>query len=173
MDEVSRQDQNLAQQAELYGAPLGDSIRLVTGTLGLSQAAVARVLGLSAPMLSQLASGQRIKIGNPQAVQRLQSLLGLAGEVGDGLPHDRIAPRLEEISQDATGTLSQGRTPGGDVPAAVSRLLRAVASGRELAVAAALLADHGHGELAELLLVYGTGHPHEAERHYQALAHLL
>ncbi|MGI9156848.1 MAG: DNA-binding protein [Marmoricola sp.] len=173
MDDSDRLVHNLAQQTELYGAPLGESVREVTAVLGLSQAGVARVLGISAPMLSQLVSGQRIKLGNPQAVQRLQSLLRLAAEVDDGLAHDRIAPRLEEISTDETSTLSRSRTVAADVPGALSRLLRAVASGRELATAADLLAEHQHRELAEILRVYGTGRPHEAERHYAALARLL
>lgn len=163
-----RQAANLAQQAELYGAALGDTVREVSAALDLSQAAVARALGLSAPMLSQLVSGQRIKIGNPQAVQRLQSLLALATEVREGLAHDQIAPRLEAIRMQAAGTLTQSRSPAPDVPTALSQLLRTIASGRELSSAANLLDEAGHGEIAALLRIYGTGPAQEAAEHYAA-----
>jgi hypothetical protein len=156
------------QQAALYGAPLSETVRRLTDTLGLTQAGVARVLGVSAPMLSQLVTGQRIKIGNPVAVQRLVSLLGLVDEVERGLAHDRLASRLEEIGSDSTPTLT--RPAASPQPAArqVSRVLQAVASGRELAAAAAALQD-AHPDLAEVLRVYGLGAPEDAERHFASL----
>jgi transcriptional regulator with XRE-family HTH domain len=173
MDAPEQQAQNLAQQAALYGAPLGDSIRHVAAGLGLSQAAVARAMGVSAPMLSQLVSGQRIKLGNPQALQRLQALVELTQEVADGLAHDQVGPRVTAISTADTPTLTRPRrSPPVDVPMEVSRLLRAVASGRDLAAAADRLAAT-QPELAEVLRVYGTGPPEEAAAHYRGLAHLL
>ena len=174
MQRPDRQRENLERQAELYGAPLGSSVGRVTERLDLSQAAVARVLGVSAPMLSQLVTGQRIKLGNPQAVQRLQALLGLVDEVDQGLPHDQVAPRLEQIGSSAGTTFTQQRPAGppADLAAGFSRLLRAVASGRELAAAADVL-EPDHPELAEVLRTYGTGHPDEAQRHLDQIAHLL
>ncbi|MGI8524269.1 MAG: hypothetical protein ACR2K3_13325 [Nocardioides sp.] len=163
-----------AQQAELYGATIGGSVRRISATLGLSQAAVARVLGISAPMLSQLVHAQRIKVGNPLALQRLQSLLALADEVDSGLAHDAVAPRLEAIAAEESTTLTRRRDPSApaEASAAISGVLRAVAGGREIAEAAALLAAT-HPEVAELLRVYGTGTPEEARRHYETVAHLL
>ena len=164
---------NLAQQTQLYGAPLGQCVRSVAEPLGLSQAGVARILGVSAPMLSQLMSGQRIKIGNPLAAQRLQALLRLAEEVRLGLPAERVPARLEDIQGDATGTLTAARAgAGSELPAAFTRLLRAVASGRELAAAADTL-QQNYPDLAEVLRVYGTGGPEQAERHYASVLHLL
>lgn len=165
---------SIDQQRALYGAPLGECLQRITRTLGVSQATVARVTGISAPMLSQLASGHRIKIGNPQAAARFGSLLGLADEVERGLPHVEVAARLEQVAQDDTATLTAPRaaTPGRDDAAVVSGVLRAVASGRELAEAAGLLEER-FPDLARALRVYGTGSREEARRHRAGLAHLL
>jgi hypothetical protein len=89
---------NLQQQIDLYGEPLGETVRRVVGPLGLTQGGLAQVIGLSAPMLSQLVSAQRVKIGNPAVVSRLRAAsqladLAVAGEVDpDDLPDalDRI-----------------------------------------------------------------------------------
>lgn len=86
----------LEQQRTLYGAPLADLAAEATGALGLTQGKLAEVLGLSAPMLSQLLSGQRVKIGNPAVVHRLQAVLALARQAS-GLPADAVVARLAEI----------------------------------------------------------------------------
>ena len=65
-------------QRELYGEPLGPLLRGIGRRLGLTQGRIATVLGISAPMLSQLMSAQRIKVGNPAAAARLQDLIALA-----------------------------------------------------------------------------------------------
>lgn len=167
---------NVARQQELYGAGIGECLRRITGSLGLSQAAVARTTGISAPMLSQLASGHRIKIGNPHAAARFFSLLQLVDEVGTGLAHEQVATRVAEISREETTPLTGTReasataTPP-DVAAAVSGVLRAVASGRELAAAAAVLEEE-HPGIAEVLRAYGTGSAADARRHHASIAHL-
>ncbi|RZU18408.1 hypothetical protein EV645_0600 [Kribbella rubisoli] len=69
---------NLQQQIELYGEPLGETVRRVVGPLGLTQGGLAQVIGLSAPMLSQLVSAQRVKIGNPTVMARLRAASELA-----------------------------------------------------------------------------------------------
>src|SRR4029079_1155631 len=71
-------------QRNWYGEPLGALFRKLIDDLGLNQARLAGVLGLSAPMLSQRMSGQRAKIGNPAVVQRVQLLQELAAQVADG-----------------------------------------------------------------------------------------
>src|SRR6478609_5534839 len=87
-------------QRNWYGEPLGDLFRRLIGDLGLNQARLAGVLGLSAPMLSQLMSGQRAKIGNPAVVQRLQALQDLAGHVADGsVTSSEATSRMEDIRQ--------------------------------------------------------------------------
>src|SRR6476620_3425142 len=65
---------NRARQCELYGAPLGDRVRMLTARLGVSQARRARVLGISPAMLSQRVSGRRVKIGDPAVLARLRAL---------------------------------------------------------------------------------------------------
>ncbi len=74
------------QQRELYGRPLGELVHQLTADLRITQGRLAGVLGVSAPMLSQLASGQRVKFGNPAVVGRLQGLIDLAARAGSLTP---------------------------------------------------------------------------------------
>ena len=167
-------DDVLAQQRQLYGEPIGELVRRIGATLGLTQGAVARVIGMSPAMLSQLVSGQRTKIGNPLVLGRFQALNELAMSVAAG-PRpagEELTARLEAIaSSDATITSAVASTAasGADV---VRRMLQAVASGRELEAAAAAVAEIAPG-VAEMLRVYGTGSEEEANAHYRAIAHLL
>lgn len=171
-DRADRVEQQIAQQRRLYGEPVGDLVRRVIDALGTTQSAVAGVLGLSPAMLSQLMSGQRVKIGNPLAVARLQALLRLA-EDGPELSRREVAERLEEIRQSRATMATTGLVGGPRESAAlVRRVLHAVASGRELAAAADVLDDVAPG-LAEVVRVYGSGPPAEAERHLRGLAPLL
>ncbi len=62
---------NRDRQCALYGAPLGDRVRRLTAVLGITQARLARTLGLSPAMLSQLVSAHRVKIGDPSVLARL------------------------------------------------------------------------------------------------------
>lgn len=89
----------LEQQRALYGAPLSELGATVRAGLGLTQGRLAEALGLSAPMLSQLMSGQRVKIGNPAVVHRLQRLLDLARE-GDALSPDEVQTRISAIREE-------------------------------------------------------------------------
>ncbi len=65
---------NLALQRQWYGEPLGDRARRLVVAFRISQAQLAEVLGISAPMLSQVMSGRRAKIGNPSVLARLVML---------------------------------------------------------------------------------------------------
>ncbi|NUS74502.1 MAG: DNA-binding protein [Corynebacteriales bacterium] len=167
-------NKNRATQAELYGAPLGDLLGVVSRDLGLTQGRIARILGLSAPMLSQLASGQRVKIGNPVAVQRLQTLTGLAGQAQAGeLSDSELDARLAEVSAQAAVLTQTSSTHFGDAGAvrAVQALLRAVSSSEELVEASAALAT-SHPHIAEVLRVYGAAPTDEALAHYQRLTRI-
>ncbi|SFQ05730.1 hypothetical protein SAMN05421810_104329 [Amycolatopsis arida] len=62
---------NVALQREWYGEPLGDRVRRLVVAFDVSQAYLAEVLGISAPMLSQVMSGRRAKIGNPVVLARM------------------------------------------------------------------------------------------------------
>lgn len=100
---------NIQQQIELYGEPLGETVRRVLGPLGLTQGGLAQLIGMSAPMLSQLVSAQRVKIGNPAVMSRLRAAseladLAIASEIGD---HE-IPAELDRI-RETTGGLTTDR----------------------------------------------------------------
>jgi predicted XRE-type DNA-binding protein len=167
---------NLGLQLEWYGEPLGERFRRLLDRLDLSQAQLAAVLGLSAPMLSQLMSGQRAKISNPAVLSRLLQLEAEVGEPGwDTLPPPEQQRRLQEIRAAQHSTLSV--TPGisaetpvaGDPVAAIQSLLRDVASAAELQGAAELL-EPSYPELAEALRVLGAGRTQEARAYYARIS---
>lgn len=62
---------NIELQKQWYGEPMGDRVRRLVVAFDVSQAYLADVLGISAPMLSQVMSGRRAKIGNPAVLARL------------------------------------------------------------------------------------------------------
>ena len=163
-------NENLSQQAALYGAPLSARFGHIRTELKLTQARMAEVLGISAPMLSQLISGQRIKIGNPLVALRFEELSALADEVSEGLALAEVEPRLSEIRHITTTVLK--RVPPSDPATLVQQVLRAVASGQELHSAADLLHD-SHPALADAIRIYGTASREEARRHLASIAHLL
>lgn len=109
-DTVAR---NRALQAEWYGEPLGDRIRPLLDRLGMSQSGLAGVLGLSAPMLSQLMSGRRAKISNPAVLHRLMAVEELVADPGfDGMASAEIKRRLDEIRAETPATTSGLRRTG-------------------------------------------------------------
>ncbi|WP_019548132.1 helix-turn-helix domain-containing protein [Streptomyces sulphureus] len=165
-------------QSQWYGEPLGTLFRRLIDDLGLNQARLATVLGLSAPMLSQLMSGQRAKIGNPAVVQRVQALQGLAAEVSQGEVSAADATRrMDEIRRTAGGsvlnhtaqTASSGasQTPVKRVVREIQALLRSVSDAADILDASAALAPT-HPELAEFLRVYGAGRTADAVKHYES-----
>lgn len=100
---------NRQTQRELYGEPIADIVGRITSALGLTQGRLAEVIGLSAPMLSQLVSARRVKIGNPAVLGRLQSLADLA--VGPALAAEEREARLAAI-HDEQPTMSTMRDAG-------------------------------------------------------------
>ncbi|MFF8786659.1 helix-turn-helix domain-containing protein [Streptomyces sp. NPDC015125] len=164
-------------QRSWYGEPLGALFRRLIDDLGLNQARLAAVLGLSAPMLSQLMSGQRAKIGNPAVVQRVQALQDLSGQVADGsVSAAEATDRMEEIKKTAGGsvlnntaqqTSSTGATTVRRVVREIQSLLRSVSDAGDIIDAANTLAP-AHPELAEFLRVYGAGRTADAVAHYEA-----
>lgn len=114
----------LADQEAIYGTTLATRFGSVMRIYGLSQRALSDVLGLSAPMLSQLIHGQRTKIGNPAVYERLVMLESRAAEP------DR-ARVLEEVRQSnpvLTGQLSTSQATSSSISSLASpEQLRAVA----------------------------------------------
>lgn len=168
---------NLERQVEWYGEPLGERFRRLLSRLRLSQAQLAGVLGLSAPMLSQLMSGHRAKISNPVVLARLLQLEALVHDPG----WDTLAPaerqrRLEDVRVAERSTLTvdaavqpapaQTRPePAGDPVAVIQGLLRAVASAADIDGAARLLACD-YPDLSEALRVLGAGRTPDARAYY-------
>lgn len=98
---------NRALQSQWYGEPLVDRFRRLLDRLGLSQASLAAVLGLSAPMLSQLMSGQRAKISNPAVINRLLAVEELAADPGlDDLREGELEEMLRKIRAETATTTS-------------------------------------------------------------------
>lgn len=67
-----------AQQREIYGESWSDRFGRLLVAYGIPQSKLASVIGISAPMISQLMSGQRVKISNPAVygrIVRLEELL--------------------------------------------------------------------------------------------------
>ncbi len=163
------------QQAAWYGEPVGETVRRITGALELTQGQLATLLGMSAPMLSQLASGQRAKIANPAVLARMQALAELAADPAlPQLSRGEVARRtaavrdLERSGPLGTTTTTTTTAAAGGGATAVQALLRATASAGEVESAAALL-EPEHPGLAEVLRVYGLGRTADARAHYTAM----
>lgn len=167
---------NLELQLEWYGELLGDRFRRLLARLGLSQAQLASLLGLSAPMLSQLMSGQRAKISNPAVLARLLQLEAMVGERSwDALSRAEQERRLEEVraAQRSSLTIDQSAAAStepapqeGDPVTAIQSLFRHVASASDLQGAAELL-DARYPDLAEALRVLGAGRTQDARAYYK------
>ncbi len=161
-------EQNIAAQRELYGESLGVLAHGIMGALELTQGRLAGILGLSAPMLSQLMSGRRIKIGNPAVLARLEELTSIAEDVHSGRVPASALPHLLSNVQEATGHLTRtGATRGTDdavLADGLRRILRAVASGQDLKDAADEL-ELRFPALAEVLRTYGLGTAEQAQDH--------
>lgn len=149
-DIVSR---NQALQQAWYGEPIGETVRRLTAALGLTQAQLADVVGLSAPMLSQLASGHRAKIANPAVVNRVQRVAEIAGDAELAQwPSAEIARRLQQVRASSATSTFTGTAAD---PTGIQQALRSAASPADIEHAAQLL-DASHPGLARFLRVYGS-----------------
>ncbi len=141
MEDQQVVQRNLALQREWYGEPLGDRVRRLVVAFDVSQAQLADVLGISPPMLSQLMSGRRAKIGNPAVLARMVMLERrvLTPDVASGAP-DAIRRALEEV-RESRPTVTRGSIPvdEGDTEEGVLVALRRLAGRDELISAAAAL----------------------------------
>lgn len=155
MDDNGFVARNIALQREWYGEPLGDRVRRLVVTFDMSQASLAGVLGLSPPMLSQVMSGRRAKIGNPAVFARLIMLERLAARpavaAGD---REAVRQALEEVRESKPSATNEALTTealrGGVGEEAAFVVLRAIAGSADLAAAAATL-EGQHRGLAQLL----------------------
>lgn len=139
-------DSTIEQQRAIYGTSLAERFGAVMQSYALSQRSLARVLGLSAPMLSQLMGGRRIKIGNPAVYGRLVMLEARAGEA------DRDAVlRQVEHSDPRTATQSAVEPRDGNGHRTTVEYLRSIADPAALSELAGKSRQLGAGPLADLL----------------------
>ncbi|MEV4320218.1 XRE family transcriptional regulator [Actinocrispum sp. NPDC049592] len=152
MEDQKIVQRNLELQRQWYGEPLGDRVRRLVVAFDVSQANLADVLGISAPMLSQVMSGRRAKIGNPSVLARLIMLERkvLTPEVASGR-REALQKALEDV-RDSKPTVSRDMLPvdPGRADRAALALLRRTATVDELTEAAKML-DGRFPAIAELL----------------------
>lgn len=134
-------EETFAQQRAMYGSTLAERFGAMMEHYDLSQRSLASVLGISAPMLSQLISGRRIKIGNPAVYGRLLMLEGRVQEPD-------LQQVLEQVRQldpaTATHSVQDSRTT-------VLDYLRQIATPQQLREAGLAAGAAGAAELAALL----------------------
>ncbi|CAM2941191.1 helix-turn-helix transcriptional regulator [Saccharomonospora xinjiangensis] len=152
MDDHKIVQRNIALQREWYGEPLGDRVRRLVVAFDVSQAYLAEVLGISAPMLSQVMSGRRAKIGNPVVLARLIMLERkvLTPDVAAG-SKEAIRAALEDVKA-SRPTVNRDNFPVGIGPdeTAVLTALREIAEDESLLDAAERL-DADFPAIADLL----------------------
>lgn len=143
---------NVDLQRQWYGEPLGDRVRRLVVAFDVSQAFLADVLGISAPMLSQVMSGRRAKIGNPAVLSRLimleRKILTPGVAAGDA---EAIKAAMEDV-RESNPTVGRDGFPvhAGITEEALLAALRDVAEEENLVDAAARL-DEDFPAIADLL----------------------
>ena len=88
-----------AQQLQMYGENWSDRFGRLLRGYGISQSRLAAVIGLSAPMISQLITGARVKISNPAVygrIVRLEELL--ASPLANTADEGQRARILDEVA---------------------------------------------------------------------------
>ncbi|GLY69342.1 helix-turn-helix domain-containing protein [Amycolatopsis taiwanensis] len=146
---------NIALQREWYGEPLGDRVRRLVVAFNVSQAYLAEVLGISAPMLSQVMSGRRAKIGNPVVLARMIMLERkcLIPEVAAGRK-EALEAALEDV-RDSRPTVGRDNIPVAADDRLALAALRDIAEDEDLAEAAKRL-DEDFPAIADLLRRAGS-----------------
>ena len=114
-----------AQQLQMYGENWADRLGRLLRGYGISQSRLAAVIGLSAPMISQLITGARVKISNPAVYGRIVRLEELLAS-----PVANTADAGERASNPGR---CRGVTPGVDdaehARRSLGRVARATAAG--------------------------------------------
>ena len=91
------------QQVELYGESVDVLARKCEGLLGLGVSALADTIRLSVPMLTQLLTGERVRIGNPIATARLIRLREFTDQLLSGeASRDDIPLTIAQIRASTT-----------------------------------------------------------------------
>lgn len=143
-------------QRELYGETWAARFGRLRAAYRLSQGALASAVGLSAPMTSQLVSGQRVKISNPAVLARIvhleERLEDAAVASGDVATLQRIVAEVGE-STPVLRTTSVSEVQNRD---SVVRWLRDHAAADDLAALAEAAQQRGASLVADVLQAAAT-----------------
>jgi len=167
-----------SRQVEIYGESWSDRLSRLLRGYRISQARLGVVIGLSAPMISQLMTGHRVKISNPAVYGRI---VGLEESMADERVQAGDPMRIGEILADVaishpvltTRNLPAGATahpapvdPGIDPAAPAIEALAAAAEPGVLLELAAAAKSMGASALVDLLIRAGN-HAGRAEANTQ------
>jgi len=137
-------------QRGLYGRTWAERFTQIRDAYGLTQAGVAATVGLSAPMVSQLVTGQRLKISNPVVLARVVSLEEHLADPGVAARDAvRIAAVLAQVRESQPTLTTQGLTVA--PREAVVGWLRIHGNPRTLAALGDQARSCGAAELADVL----------------------
>ena len=155
----------------MYGEPWADRLGRLLRAYGVSQAKLASVIGLSAPMLSQLISGQRVKISNPAVFGRIVALEELltTPAMTSGDP-DRRAQLLADVAA-SHPSLTTRSTTSTAIAAPPTDVAPPAADDRRTAMDV-LARSAGPAELRLVADAAGTANARELERLLRAAAEL-
>lgn len=145
---------NRERQRALYGAPVAETVHRIVKALGITQALLARTVGVSPAMLSQLVTGRRVKIGDPAVLARFRMLDERAA--GGPIGSDRVPGMLAAVRSSSPAAWGgpvverAGEPPRSARQADPVEALRAVTTPARLVAAAAALGT-AFPEIAALL----------------------
>lgn len=169
---TTKSEQVARQQAEWFGQPLNELFSSVCTLAGFTQAELAKRLGISAPMVSLLVSGQREKPGNPQVQNRILALHRALQAYERGLLDlDQFRHQI-----DAAAPLDPSQQTGPATASADSMehvlflrsLIARIDEPTKLKAAVKLL-GRNHPELAEFVRVFGSGQTSEGVEYLRRL----
>ncbi len=151
-----------AQQLQMYGENWADRFGRLLRGYRIPQSRLAAVIGLSAPMLSQLISGQRVKISNPAVYGRVVGLEEQLADPGVQAADPTVLARvLDEVAAShpalTTMTVRQdyavgsGERPAADGDDSLPARLSTIASRDQLRETARAAAAGGAAALAAVL----------------------
>lgn len=154
-----------AEQTKLYGDTLQRLAARYCAALHLSQGRLAVLLGISAPMLSQLINGHRVKLANPASGERLRMLHEAVIDVELG----RLTPdeAMNQVTADRDGDVltSRTRSENRNPVRQIQEVFRLAASADDYAAVAAQIRDR-YPAVADLLIAYGVSRTDDAVRHF-------
>ena len=96
----------------MYGASVDVLTQRIGQHIGLQPRDVARTIGVSFPMFTEVLAGRRVRIGNPLAISRLGMLRDFASTLESG---ESTGPTSVDARPDPGSTLAPG--PGLTTPA--------------------------------------------------------